>query len=281
VTEALGARWTVAEIAALAPGLIPSEASVARALLERPHDAAEWSVADLAEAAGTSRATAVRACQSLGFSGFRELRRLLRTEAAAPPRPLATDLRDGDPPGDVLEKVFAASVRQLEHAVSTLSRQAFAEAVERVADARRVLVVASGSVTGLGSYAALRLTLAGRPAEAPPDLTSQYVAAESLDRRDALLAIANTGSSTPAVDAARAAADAGASVVAITSFRRSPLTEVAAVKVVVGVGEHEWRNLRVVFVSALDALQTAVALRLGGPSRYPSAPPSLVYRQEG
>jgi RpiR family carbohydrate utilization transcriptional regulator len=113
----------------------------------------------------------------------------------------------------------------------------------------------------------------------------QYAAAHSLREGDVLLAIANTGSSAPVVDCAKAAAERGAAVIALTSFRRSPLTASADVSLVTGVSEQQWRTLRSSFTAMIDVLRTAVALRLGATSdelaqaTAAAVPGTVVYRQ--
>lgn len=54
------------------PTLVPSDAKVARVILANPDRVLHCTITDLA-AAGTSASTVVRACQRLGFRGFRDL----------------------------------------------------------------------------------------------------------------------------------------------------------------------------------------------------------------
>ena len=65
-----------AYIRALIPSLVPSEATVARALLEHADDITGWSAGRLAAATGTSPATVIRACQSLGYTGLSAIENL-------------------------------------------------------------------------------------------------------------------------------------------------------------------------------------------------------------
>ncbi|MGO1838580.1 MAG: MurR/RpiR family transcriptional regulator, partial [Candidatus Microbacterium stercoravium] len=75
-----------ARVRAAASALGPSEGRVAAVIMERPDEVVEWSAAEVAEAAGTSTATVIRACQSLGFRGFQHVRLELARSAPLAPR---------------------------------------------------------------------------------------------------------------------------------------------------------------------------------------------------
>ena len=82
----------MATIRSLLPSLLPTEQSVAQVLLSRSNEIVELSSQQVADLAGASRATVVRTCQSLGFSGYQQLRVLLARDAgcrAAAGAPLA------------------------------------------------------------------------------------------------------------------------------------------------------------------------------------------------
>ncbi len=78
-------------VRAAASALGPSEGRVAAVIMDRPDDVVDWSAAELAAAAGTSTATVIRACQSLGFRGFQHLR--LELARSVPPMTNANGLR--------------------------------------------------------------------------------------------------------------------------------------------------------------------------------------------
>ena len=82
---------------------------------------------------------------------------------------------------------------------------------------------------------------------------------------DVCLAISHTGATRETLAATRAAAEAGATTIAITSFLRSPLTEVAAITLVAGSRETNYRveamASRMAHLAVLDALFVAVALQ--------------------
>ena len=74
----------LATIRSLLPSLLPAEQAVASVLLERAAQVVELSSQQVAELSGASRATVVRTCQSLGFTGYQQLRVLIARDAGYP-----------------------------------------------------------------------------------------------------------------------------------------------------------------------------------------------------
>jgi DNA-binding MurR/RpiR family transcriptional regulator len=258
------ARRTTAYIRALIPSLIPSEALVAEALLSHAGDVAGLSAARLAAAAGTSPATVVRTCQSLGYSGLNELRDALASEAAAATSGPAPD----NPVASALDRTIAAGREQIESMASILDREQFARAVDALAAAGRVLIVTLSDLAVLGHYAVFHFALVGRPAEAPGDVITLHALARLLRPGDVCLAIGHSGTNSLTIRIAAAARDEGATVIAVTSFARGALAGLADIHLAVGTTRpdrsvHDMSRVRLGQMLIVDALQNALAARLG------------------
>lgn len=253
-----------ATIRSLLPSLLPAERAVAAVLLERAAEIVEMSSQQVADLAGASRATVVRTCQSLGYTGYQQLRVLLARDAAAAPAVL--------PHPQGAAAIVAAVFTQLAARVSDMLALLDADAVERatalIAGARRVVVVGNGVSAPLAQDAAARLTSVGRPAEVLSDAIGQQISARLLSPADLLLVISGSGTSAVSLRAVAAATAAGADVVAVTSFGRSPVAQAATVALVVTIPELTFRD-EVTLASRLpqallvEGLVAAVADRLG------------------
>ena len=236
---------------------------MAEALLSRIDDIADLSTAKLATAAGTSQATVVRTCQSLGYRGLSELRDSLTNEALAASGP-ATD----DPVTAALDRTIAAGHEQLDSMASLLDRDEFGRAVDALAEARRVLIVTLSDLAVLGHYAVFHFALVGRTAEAPSDAITLHTLAQLLGPGDVCLAIGHTGTNSLTIRIAKAARREGATVIAVTAFARGALAELAHVHLAVGTTRpdhsvHTMSRIRVGQLLIIDALQNAMAARLG------------------
>lgn len=108
VQEAPTAQETVApgKIVALVRGslssLVPSEARVARLVIEAPAEVIHLSVTELADEANTSATTVMRFCRRLGFKGYQDFKIALAQDAIPPLRRLQADVVEGDTPPSAL-----------------------------------------------------------------------------------------------------------------------------------------------------------------------------------
>lgn len=214
----------LARIRSSASLLGPSEYKVATLILDRSHEVVEWSTAELAQAAGTSTATVIRACQSLGFRGFQHLRLELARST-----PMKTRERD-----DIASSTFDDAVEALRLAQESVSPARVNDVAAALRDARRVVLVSSGfSGPPLQDFA-MRLSTLGRAVEAPIDPLAQQFAVNSLDERDLCFALSYSGANIQTLRACSAARDRGARVAAVTSFARSPIGRTAHLVIATG-----------------------------------------------
>lgn len=251
-------------IRASLPEFSPAERRVADAVLAAPIAVLDASVTELADRAGTSAASVVRMCTSIGLKGYQELKTRLAMEhvpdtdaaseheAGTGAQLTATILRD-----------FAAALRDT---ASVLEVEPVEAVVEALATARRVQFAAVGTSAMLALDGSYRLTTLGLSAFYAGDPLTQHIHARMLGPGDVLFAISHTGSTFETLATVRAARTAGATVVAITSFARSPLTELCDHAIVAGSAETRIRveavTSRLVHLAVLDALQVLLRQRL-------------------
>jgi len=251
-------------IRSLLPSLSPSDARVARAILNDPSAAMAATADALARRAKTSSSTVVRCCQRMGFRGYRHLQLTLAGEVHS--RPLHHgDIADDDRLGTVLSKVFAAAAHTVAEGVHTVDHDRFTKAVKLIAAAHQLLFVGVGTSAPLAQDAAYRFRTIGAHADAPADVHVQHVAARLLGRGDVCIAITHTGSTRETVMTLRAARDVGATTIAVTSFARSSISHFADIVLVSGGPEQSFRHeamaSRLAHLCLLDALYVAVAMR--------------------
>lgn len=249
-------------IAAVLNTLQPAERRVADLIVQSPDAVVEWTAQELADRAGVGRATVVRACQSVGYRGYPQLRVALAAEHGGS--------ADGDidhGPG-VLGRMRSEIDRlasSLPALASLLDADVVSDAVRRAAHARRLLVLANGLSSPIANDLAMRLTAAGRSAEFIADAIAQQIAARHLTADDVCLVVSGSGANEASLRVAAAAARGGATVIALTSFATSALTDIASLSLVIapsGVSfrdelEHTSRVAYLVFTEVFAAAVTA------------------------
>lgn len=218
-------------IAALAPSLQPSERRVADAIAADLAGSVECTAQQLADLVGVGRASVIRTAQTLGYDGYPTLRVAVARELAFTPAS-APATGDGTAVG-ALRVAIDEFGRNLPRVTAALTEQAVQDFLGALDEADRVVIAASGLSTPLGMDVAMRLGSAGRPCEFLPDTLTQQIAARQLSPASVCLALSGSGASRPTLAAAAAAREAGARVLAITSFANAPLVGLAHTALVV------------------------------------------------
>ena len=254
---------TVSLIRSIQPSLVPSERRVAQECVEFPEEVSLLSVADLATRTGISPATVIRTCQNLGFKGFQHLRlHLLRDlGSAANQEPL--NVITADSSRGRLLAIFDATARDLRGALGALDYDQFDAAARAIADARRVFITANGGSGPSAQMVALRFLTTGRPCEAPFDAITQQLTARLLGAKDVCLAVSDSGMNSVTLKAVEAAHAAGATIIGVTSYARSRLSELSNFTLVAGAASRSWGDRAVTGnitqILLLSALQDAVS----------------------
>ncbi|WP_037360993.1 MurR/RpiR family transcriptional regulator [Amycolatopsis orientalis] len=257
---------TLAVIRAALPALLPSEQRVAEVVLARPAEVVDWSVADLAAAANTSSATAVRACQHLGFRGFQQLRLLLARDVGTAAEPASPEFGPEDSAETIAAAVFATASSVLAGGMGAVDPAELRKAADVMTTARRLVFVANGASGFVAQAAAFRYVGTGFLAEAPTEAITQQIVCRLLAPEDVCVAISSSGSNELTLRAAEAAAKAGATVVGVTSFAHSPLTAVADLTLITGTAPFQGND---VLAGPMAQLALLVSLQLAAGFRRP------------
>jgi RpiR family carbohydrate utilization transcriptional regulator len=255
----------LARIRGLESSFTKSEAAVARLIVAETDKVVGMSVEALAERAGVSTASVMRLCQALGYSGFREFKIALAYErGAAPQQALEVEIRAGDRPGQLMRKVVQAEIRALQETLALIEESSLDAAVSALAGAGRVEVYGMGSSTPVVVDAYYRFLRIGLRVSTPPDSHMQSVAAALLEPGDVALVVSHTGRTQEVLTAAQEARNAGATVIALTSFFRSPLLDLADIHLVTAVQETTSRveamSSRTAHLAVVDSLYVALTM---------------------
>jgi DNA-binding MurR/RpiR family transcriptional regulator len=145
-----------------------SERAVAEYLRELGPRAAAMSAREVASATGTSDATVVRTARSLGFDGFRELKRFLAGQSDEAPlnKRLRASLSGAPDPDDELHAVCDRQRGALETLIRQIPKSQF-HAANRIIDAaERVWWSGVGPSAFLAEYGAFLFRRLGKPSGA-------------------------------------------------------------------------------------------------------------------
>ncbi|MEU9386003.1 MurR/RpiR family transcriptional regulator [Streptomyces sp. NPDC048279] len=261
----------MARTRAALPSLAPSERRVAEAVLADPAQASELSISALGKQAETSVATVMRFCRAIGIGNYPQLRLALAAAAAHEhavggerPAP-GTDISATDTLGDIVGKIIYNEVRALEDSGAELDIEVLGRAVDAVAGARRIDIFGVGASAFVGQDLHQKLHRIGHIAFIWTDRHAALTAAALLGPGDVAVAISHSGETEDTVEPLQAAAERGATTIALTNVPRSTLAANADLVLTTCARETPFRSgatvSRIAQLAVIDCLFVGVAQR--------------------
>ncbi|MFI6077784.1 MurR/RpiR family transcriptional regulator [Actinoplanes sp. NPDC051343] len=237
------------------PGMPEALARIAETILADPETAAHASIVDLAERSGTSTATVTRFSRTLGFKGYANLRVAVATETGRAEQArwetdISGDIAPDDPLSDVLGVVTAADTRAIQGTAAALRIDDVERVAAAIAEAKRVEIFGIGSSGTAAGEMAFRLERIRVPVWSRSDSHTALTNAALLLPGDVAIGLSHSGRTREVIETLAEAADHGALTVAVTSFGRSPLAEVADIVFTTAAMETTFR------LAALSALHS-------------------------
>jgi DNA-binding MurR/RpiR family transcriptional regulator len=228
---------------------------IAVEILHDPEGTAHSSIVDLAERAGTSTATVTRLSRMLGFAGYANLRVAIATETGRAEQArwetdISGDIAPDDPLDRALGVVATADTRAIQATATGLDLAAIGRVADAIANAGRVELFGLGSSGTAAREMAFRLERIRIPVWFRPDTHTALTNAALVQPGDVAIGLSHSGRTREVIEVLSEASDHGALTVAVTSFGRSPVAEVADVVLTTAVHETTFR------VAALSALHS-------------------------
>jgi DNA-binding MurR/RpiR family transcriptional regulator len=233
-------------VAAVSSDLTPAERRIAEAVLAEPTLLAFGTVSDLANHVGTSRPTIVRFANTLGFKGYTQLQRHVRTDlshALARPSERIRHEKQSALPARVAISSAITSV------FDALDGDRIAELVTPIVHAEKVWVL-SGETSQAGAHALQSGLSMVRPGVRFLQEHSLGTDLSDAGPKDAAIVFDFFRYRRQVTSAARVFADSGVTVVAITDSPLSPLAELA----------DTWCEIEVPAVGPFDSSVPVVAI---------------------
>lgn len=256
----------ILKIRSIYNSLTNAEKKVADYVLENAESVIYLSITELAEKCDTGETTIVRFCRRIGLSGFQEFKLNLAKEIAEPETSIHENISFNDPLDILVQKITTENTLTISNTVKLLSMSELEKAVDAIINARKIQfygVGASGYTALDAKYKFMRL---GLNVDANLDAHIQAISAVSLTDKDVAVGISFSGSTKDTVETCRLAKEAGAKVIAITNYARSPITSVADIVLLTSAKETPLRSSaltsKIAQLHVLDILYTAVAVRL-------------------
>lgn len=253
------------------PNLRPAEQRVAELVLADPAGVSESSITTVARRCQTSETTVLRFCRAIGLGGYPDLRIALARAALVEEaeqtsgQPTTGQIDPDDSLADVVAKIAHADERAVADTAAALDLTALAQAVEAVAEARRIDIYGAAASGLVGADLHHKLHRIGKISYAWSDPHLALTSAAVLQQGDVAVAISHTGTTVDTVDTLRVAQQRGATTIAITNFVGSPIAEWADILLLTAARETTFRSgamsSRIAQLALVDWLFAGVAQR--------------------
>lgn len=241
------------------------EQRVASFVLSNLENIAFLRQAEIAEGANVSVATVNRFCVTLGCEGFQDFRIRLAQNVAVSLQYMGDAASETSEAHQVVGQVFSALVDSLNLARSQLRSESIEEAIEILANAKRILFIGvGGGSANVAREGAFRFFRLGIPVEAHADGYLQRMVASTFEQGDLIFAISASGQVAELLDSVAIARQYGAKTISLTK-PNSPLAESTDVSIEIDVPEdqdiYKPTASRLVFIAIIDVLAAGTARR--------------------
>lgn len=219
------------KIVAVLYQLSKKQKEIARFLLDHQDFVAFASASDVGAKTHTSAATVVRFCQALGYEGYVHLQAAIRERIPVhrtTVQRIEDRLTSPIPKEDLLARVFAADIRNIERTAVLTTNDRLQAAVAEMRRARQILVVGAGLAASLAVFLTHSLQAIGLPARSVTGGGEPLALALAfLQPEDVVMGISFWRNLRDVVGAVRQAREIGAKTIGITDSELAPLARLS------------------------------------------------------
>ena len=253
--------------------LSPQLQRAANYVVAHPEEVATRSLRRVASEANVAPQTMSRLARALEFEGYEQLRDICRAEFSRPAITLSD--RAGAPQagksastpagGTFLYEQSDATLANIQQLLNTTDLTALREAVDRLASARKVVVIATMGAAGIAEYLDYVTAFAFENWSHPGTGAAWARAVAGLGKQDAVIVLTHAPYARQSVERAQYARKSGAFVMAITDAVGSPVIPVSSSSFIVPTESPQFFPSYVATLLLIESI-TGMLVRRGGPA---------------
>ncbi|MCL2392202.1 MAG: MurR/RpiR family transcriptional regulator [Oscillospiraceae bacterium] len=240
-----------------------SQKKIAEYILSNYDKAAFMTAIRLAHFAGVSESTVVRFAVELGYEGYPQMRRalsdMIRGKLTSIQRINVS--RDKMGSSDILSHVLSTDIEQIRQTMEESDSEEFSRAVEAIVQAKNIYTVGMRSSSFLANFMGFYFNLIFNNSRVISDCPDNEVFEQllMLSEGDVLIAISFPRYSRRTIKAMQYARDVGATIVAITDGRLSPLIDLSDISLCARSDMISFLDTLVAPLSLVNALIVALS----------------------
>jgi DNA-binding MurR/RpiR family transcriptional regulator len=221
---------------------------IAEVVVARPQVVVEMTITELARLCETSETTLVRFARTLGFPGYAALKLQMAAELAAETAQLGTessygsDIAPTDTLAETVAKISGSELFGIRETAASLDLDTLQRVIDAVATAERTVAFGVAASNMGARDLREKLLRIGRIALGFTDAHDAVSSASLLGADDVVIGFSHSGQTREVCELLRVAHAGGATTVAITNVRESPVTRDADLTLLTSVRETTFRS---------------------------------------
>lgn len=247
--------------------LSKGQRAIASFLIDHYDKAAFMTAADIGEEVGVSESTVVRFANTIGYSGYKELRNelheLVKTKLTTVQRLSMTDQYSNKE--NALKRVMEKDIENIQKTISEIDYGEFEKAIELILGARNVYILGMRSSSFLAGYIGFYLKFLVENSKVivagPNDVFEQLL---KVDSSDVLLGISYPRYSRRTLEAIDFSKEKGCKIISITDSMDSPAAQESDITLVASNDMLSFVDSLVAPMSLINALMVTIGMAKSG-----------------
>lgn len=217
-----------------------AEKKVADYIFQNPKDVLFMSITDLAEACGVGDTTVFRFCKTMELKGYQEFKMILslslnNTEERC--GQVGGNISIRDTFAEMAQKVLNTNINALTETHALLDEGVFCKAIDLLHEAKRICFFGIGASLLTALKATNKFLRIEPKVYCMQDSHMQTMVASTMSENEVAILFSYSGATKDTIHVAETAKKAGAKIICITRFIKSPLTSYADLTLLCGANE--------------------------------------------
>jgi len=221
--------------------LTKAEKKVADFILANPKDVLFMSITDLAEACEVGDTSVFRFCKTMDLKGYQEFKMVLSLSINDAQKDLdqytGNNISMDDSFADLAKKVLNTNINALMETYSLLKEEDVDRAINMLHEARKIYFFGVGASMLTAMKAMNKFMRIENKVFCLQDSHMQAMAASTLSSEDVAVLFSYSGATKDTIHVAQQAKNAGANIICVTRFIKSPLSSYADITLLSGANE--------------------------------------------
>ena len=217
-----------------------AEKKVADYILQNPKEVLFMSITDLAEACHVGDTSVFRFCKSMELKGYQEFKMVLSlslNESDKENSQFSGNINLNDTFGELTKKVLNTNIQALTETYALLNEAVFSEAIDCLHEAERIVFFGVGASVLTALKATNKFLRIEPKVYCIQDSHMQAMTASTMKPGETAVIFSYSGATKDTIHVAQLAKEAGAKVICVTRFSKSPLTSYADLTLLSGANE--------------------------------------------